>query len=95
MVRGDSNAIDRGRLVNNDLLLTRAREEHAVDFVTVGTVNIDVLAVKSLHKDVLGLVEASKDELVAAEAATTFRARPDPNLQVLRQIDQRLNVPLV
>lgn len=83
-------------VVDQDLLLAGAREEHAVDFVAVGAVQADVLPVECLHQDVLSLVKSTEDEVVTtATAATALGASPYSKFQVLCQVDQRLNVPLV
>jgi len=67
-----NTAIECYRLVDNNLLLTRAGEEHAVDFVTVWSVEHDWLAVESFYQDVLGLIQSTKDEIVYAEAAAAL-----------------------
>ena len=77
------------------LLLAGTRKEHAVNLVSVWSIQHDVLSIECLHKDKLRLVEPAKINVIEVETAALFDARAYCNLQVLGKVSQSLHVPLI
>ena len=62
-------SIDCRGFIDDDLFLTSAREEHAVDLITIGAIHKDMFTVEGFLQNLLGLICPSKDELIKSAAA--------------------------
>ena len=76
-------AIERAAcLVNLDTLLAGAWEKHAVNLVTIGAINEEVLPIERLHQNELRLVKAPEDNIVRAEATPFLQTSVNAILQI-------------
>ena len=88
-------AIDCRGFIDDDLFLTSAREEHAVDLITIRAIHKDMFTVEGLLQNLLGLICPSKDELIKSAAAAFLDASFNCFFQALHLPAQIIDITLI
>ena len=88
-------AIDCCGFIDDDLFLASAREEHAVDLITIRAIHKDMFTVEGFLQNLLGLICPSKDELIESAAAAFLDAGFNCFFQALHLPAQIIDITLI